>query len=228
MWPEGFSGNNGWAITAGEAHQNLEVKKEVEAAQIYDLLEGRVTEMFYDRAKGHIPREWVSWMKNSISTVGRGFNMHRMLREYLDHFYLPQIRTQNRLLEGDSAELKRLLRLKEQVDQWWPSVSIKDYFVRPKNEVPVAEEELALDCYVNLKGAPPDLLAVEAIHSYGHARARLEVFPLSFREKYEDEVALFKGTVLLKEPGVQEIGVRLAPNDELFRETYPEYLKWSE
>ena len=225
-WPEGYSGTNGWAITAGESHNDLETKRQVEAAQIYDLLENQICPLYYNRSQGHTPREWVAWMKNSISTIGQGFNMHRMLREYLNLFYLPQMSLRADLLGDKCALACKLSEMKKTIDAAWSGIRIKDYFPFTEKEAPTADQELTIDCYVELGGADPALFQAEAVHHYGYKQDRLEVTPLAFAEKYEDGVAKYTGAIRLSEPGTQELGVRVVPADRLFRETYPNYLKW--
>lgn len=227
-WPEGFNGKNGWAITAGDSHRDLETKRIVESAQIYELLETQIAELFYARAEGHTPRGWVAWMKNSIATVGRGFNMHRMLREYLNLYYLPVIEARAELFGEDRTRLTGLMEMKARIDEHWAEVGVRDYFPMIESGPPTVGDELTIDCYVNLAGADPTLFRVEAVHCFGHTQERFEVAPLKFVEEYEDQVAKYSGMVRLVEPGVQEGGVRLVPDDDLFRETYPEYIKWAE
>ncbi len=167
-------------------------------------------------------------MKNSICTIGQGFNMHRMLREYLNSFYLDQISSRERLLADKGALVRDLVARKKQIDALWPSLKIRDFFPLTGNEVPTSGKDLVVDCYVELSQAAPDLFKVEAVHHYGHGMDRFEVTELPFVERYEDGVAKYSGALKLSEPGSQELGVRLVPGDELFRQTYPEYIKWGE
>ena len=227
-WPEGYTGDNGWSITAGESHHDLETKRRVEAAQIYDLLQNRILPLYYDRTQGHFPRGWVTWMKNSICTIGQGFNMHRMLREYLNSFYLVQISSREKLLADKGALVRDLVARKRQIDALWPSLKIKDFFPLSDGRVPASGQDLAVDCYVELHQAAPSLFKVEAVHHYGPEMNRFEVTDLPFVERYEDGVAKYSGLIKLSQPGAQEMGVRLVPADELFRQTYPNYIKWGD
>ncbi|MBW1714076.1 MAG: hypothetical protein JRJ59_13130, partial [Deltaproteobacteria bacterium] len=182
----------------------------------------------YTRGEGNIPRKWVAWMKNSMSSVGRNFNMHRMLREYLHSFYLPQLEDRQKLLDQEAARLKDLMKLKEKIDAWWSKVKIKDYSTSLDQGQPCVEDEIEINCYVSLEGADSQLFGVEGIYCYGEEEDRLETIPLAFVEKYQDGVAKYSGTFSLKEPGLQELGVRLTPLDPLFRQTYPGYIKWAQ
>ncbi len=44
---------------------------------------------FYDRDEGGIPRAWVARMRKSMAELTPRFSSNRMVREYVDRFYLP-------------------------------------------------------------------------------------------------------------------------------------------
>ncbi len=226
-WPECYNGENGWAITAGEAIENLEAKAAAEANQIYELLEEEIAPMFFERSEGDIPRDWAQWMKNAIETVGRGFNIHAMLRGYLYSFYLPETETSARLAADKGKGLKALTKLKKDIDRYWSKIYIRDYFTSIDDHVPAVEEEVTVDCYVQVDDAPVELVMAEVVYTYGEDGGRLERIPLSFQESYPDKVAKFSGSFRLKEPGLQEMGVRVRPADPLFSELNPNYVIWA-
>jgi glycogen phosphorylase len=90
-WREGYNGKNGWAIgedglTAGEA------PPAVEAAPLYDLLEGEIVPLYYRRSADGLPSEWVARIKESIRTLAPHFSTQRMLKDYLRELYLPAMR----------------------------------------------------------------------------------------------------------------------------------------
>lgn len=227
-WPEAFDGQNGWAVTAGESHSNPEVKRVVEANQIYELLEDEIVPLYFERSESGIPFEWIRRMKHAMVTVGNGFNMHRMLREYLYKFYLPEMETSAELFADDLALLKEISAMQTEVDKWWPKVYIKDVFPSFLDQPTTVGQEVSLDCYVYLDNAPDSLFGVEAVHLSGRNIDQLGTSALSFVEKYPDNVAKFSGSFVLHRPGQHKLGVRIRPNNPLFRETYPEYIKWAE
>jgi len=226
-WPECYDGQNGWAITAGDWLESPEAKLAAEANQIYELLEEEITRKYYDRSEGDLPRDWLAWMKNSIATVGKGFNMHRMLRGYLNDFYLPESETLEELLADDRARLKALGQMKAELDRTWPKVVVKDFFADLESRQREVGEELQVEAYVNLAGARPELFMVETVYMYGEEETGMDNVELKFVESYQDGVAKYTGALELREPGVQALGVRLRPADPLFRETYPGYIKWA-
>ena len=58
-WVEGYAGDNGWAIGAGEEYTDLTYQDDVESRAIYDLLEQEIVPLFYTRASDGLPRGWL-------------------------------------------------------------------------------------------------------------------------------------------------------------------------
>jgi starch phosphorylase len=227
-WPEAYNENNGWAINAGEHGETSEISDDAEANQIYEFLENEITGIFYDHREGEIPVEWVRMMKTSIATVARGFNMHRVMREYLYLTYLPQMTASKRLSENEWAELKKLEEYRRKLDKIWPKLYIKDYFTNMRGNLPVSGEKIDIECYVYLDDVDENRLQVESFYSFGDGDGETQISHLQFVEKYSDKVGKFVGDITVKGTGIQEVGVRLVPSDAAFREIYPEYVKWKD
>ena len=68
-WDEGYQTDNGWAIGSGEEYENTEYQDEIESRDLYDLLEQSVVPLFYERGIDDIPRDWISMIKRSITSV---------------------------------------------------------------------------------------------------------------------------------------------------------------
>jgi len=82
-WPEGFTGDNGWAF-GGEDAADREAK---DAAAIYDLLEQHVVPLFYDVDSEGTPRNWVKIMKAAMKSTLPTFSARRMVKQYSLKFY---------------------------------------------------------------------------------------------------------------------------------------------
>lgn len=116
-WVEGYQGDNGFAIGAGEEYTDTEYQDLVESRALYDMLEKEIVPVFYTRGNDGLPRGWLKYMKRSIGTLTPVFNTNRMVEEYVRKCYMPST---HRYLElsadgfRNAAELaawrKRLLR----------------------------------------------------------------------------------------------------------------------
>ena len=88
-WAEAYNGVNGFAIGNGRSHVSDEVTDERDAAALYDVLENELVPMYYDRDDDGLPREWISRMMNSISSLAWRFSSHRMVMDYCRSAYIP-------------------------------------------------------------------------------------------------------------------------------------------
>jgi len=82
-WSEGYTGVNGWLIDS-------EAGDQAEADTIYRLLEEQIIPAFYERNERGVPIQWMAIVKQAIRTVAPRFCARRMVKEYVDHMYLPQ------------------------------------------------------------------------------------------------------------------------------------------
>jgi glycogen phosphorylase len=87
-WPEAYDGANGWAIGDGDAGRAGDSDRE-DANKLYHALEEQVLPLYYGRALDGVPYAWTRMMKRAISTIVPAFSARRMVKEYVERFYLP-------------------------------------------------------------------------------------------------------------------------------------------
>ncbi|MDY6972458.1 MAG: alpha-glucan family phosphorylase [Thermodesulfobacteriota bacterium] len=83
-WTEGFNGKNGWAFE-GKAEEN---RDQDDAGAIYRILEEQVIPAYYMVSEDGVPREWVRVMKESIKSIAPKFSARRMVKEYIQKYYI--------------------------------------------------------------------------------------------------------------------------------------------
>jgi starch phosphorylase len=84
-WIEGYNGANGWAF-GGEMVQGDRMQADAEA--LYHLLEEHVVPLYYQRSDDEVPHGFVQVMKASLKSVAPGFSARRMVKEYVERFYV--------------------------------------------------------------------------------------------------------------------------------------------
>ena len=221
-WPEGFNGANGWAITAGDYYDNPEMRDAAEANQIYDYLEGEVSDLFYDRGESDIPAGWVQRMKESIFTVTRGFSITRMLRDYDRKFYSSALADAARLGADHGAAIKEIVARAHRLQAHWDKVAFRAVESDlEKRKTVFAEDAVTFSCYVDLDDLEPGEIEVELFY-WRERGDETEAIKLKFEERYEDHTARYQGTLTLRAHGVQEIDARIVPADTSVREPLPE------
>ncbi|MEW6300267.1 MAG: alpha-glucan family phosphorylase [Thermodesulfobacteriota bacterium] len=91
-WCEGYNGGNGWTIKAAEADLEEGKRDAVEAASLYQLLEDEIVPLYYQRDSDSVPRGWVRVVKEAICSIAPLFSARRMVKEYVERFYVPAAR----------------------------------------------------------------------------------------------------------------------------------------
>lgn len=87
-WLEGYNEENGWAFGGADFPGDRQPQ---DAQALYDLLEREIIPRYYERGPDGIPYGFVRVMKEAIKTVAPRFSTRRMLRDYLEKFYLPAL-----------------------------------------------------------------------------------------------------------------------------------------
>jgi len=89
-WAGAYAPELGWALGDGQEHDSDPAWDATEAEELYRLLEEDVIPLFYhDRDAQGCPLGWVAKMRASMSSLTPRFSSNRMLRDYVEHLYLP-------------------------------------------------------------------------------------------------------------------------------------------
>jgi len=124
-WPEGFQGDNGWAI-GGERDISDPYRRDADdAASLYHLLRCEVIPTYYARNESGFSDAWVAISKRAmISSIPR-FNTDRMVSDYAKRFYVPASRRGYLLRDNDFKRAKMLAAWKARVRKSWPKVRLE-------------------------------------------------------------------------------------------------------
>ncbi|MCF7920229.1 MAG: alpha-glucan family phosphorylase [Candidatus Cloacimonetes bacterium] len=221
-WPECYNGVNGWSIQSGEGIEDPELRDHLEAEEVYYKLEKEIAPMYYTRNKNGYPSDWIKAMINSIYTVGRDFNMHRMLREYINDFYLPGSLYSKILHQDDQKCLKELVSLRQQLMEKWQDVRISDLKLDlHENSIVSSGSEIKVSAYTNLAGLSDDLVDCDIFYKHDD---EFSVVPLR-KAGTEGDITRFEGTMRIVSSGSQFFNARLKPKPYLFRD-FLTMIKW--
>jgi glycogen phosphorylase len=123
-WCEAFTGDNGFAIGAGEEYADPEHGDRLEAQALYRLLEQEIVPLFYERDGEGLPRGWIARMKRAIATIAPVFSTRRMVEEYARQLYAPAAQRVQALRAGGFAGAEALAAWKAKVAAAWAEVRI--------------------------------------------------------------------------------------------------------
>jgi glycogen phosphorylase len=87
-WIEGYDGSNGWAF-GDDAVEGDRTATDSEA--LYRLVEEQIVPLYYERSNDNTPHDFVKVMKASIKSVAPAFSTRRMVKEYVNRFYVPAL-----------------------------------------------------------------------------------------------------------------------------------------
>ena len=129
-WVEAYAPEFGWALGNGEERQDPRWDA-LEAEELYRLLEQEVVPGFYRRDASGIPREWVARMRASMAQLAPQFSANRMVRDYVEQYYLPAA-------EAYRARAADNGRLAGELHQWalalgecWHELHLGDLRIEP-------------------------------------------------------------------------------------------------
>ena len=160
-WGEGYSGDNGWAITPHGPEYDGAFRDREESNELLDILEKEVIPLYYRRNGHGYPEQWVKMSKNSMKTLIPCFNAQRMLMDYISGFYGPASRQQALLHDGDAAPARELAAWKRRVLAAWAGVSLRRIDTPPTQLF--AGSPLPLEVAIQLNGLTPQDLTVECL-----------------------------------------------------------------
>lgn len=222
-WPECYHPKNGWAIKSYESVSEKAIRDDLEASELYDILEYEIAKLYYNKDQNGLPHHWVEMMKQSIHDVGRGFNMHRMLREYLDKFYLTSFANLQKIYKNDFAELSNIQELKKEIADVWDKIKIEHFEIEiEENKTIVSGEKVKVNGSINLGKARAEIFTLELFYRYNNHQH--EIIPLEFEEQ-KNNTAYFQGELIVKGAGRQSFNLRVCPKPYLFKR-FREYVRW--
>lgn len=163
-WGEGYDGHNGWEIKPSQPDSDnlaAEQRDSEEASALYELLQDRIIPLYYrNSALGYSP-EWVAMAKQSISSIMPRFNVHRMLEQYIDKFYVPAARQWRKYAQADFQAGRQLAEWKTRLRQHWPGVALRRIDSPPTHTT--FGSTLRIEVAVQLNTLSPDDICVELV-----------------------------------------------------------------
>jgi len=221
-WDEAHSPHVGWAIGKGESYRDIDYQNKVESNALYDILEREVIPLFYSRSRDGLPRGWIRTMKQSMRSLCHVFNTDRMVKQYVNDFYLPAVEEFKRLTDDDAAEARRLADWKRKVRGSWGEVRILDLKADINGNERVGVM-VPVEAALNLGALGPDDVTVEAFYGLLDEKRRIRKgFPIELRpaQKNEDGTRVYTGEIRCEDSGKYGLTVRVTPSRAVLRNPF--------
>jgi glycogen phosphorylase len=211
-WAEGFNGQNGWAIGEEREYHDPNVQDEADSLSLYSIIEEKIVPTYYDRDDDGIPHAWIAFMKEAIRTCAPTFSMRRMVKEYTNRFYVPQIQHSLEIEQNNYTAARTLAFWKNKVKRAWPELRL---YVEGRREGQLSlGQGIDVRAWVRSDTLQPEDLSVELV--YGEATNENIVIqhtlPMAYAKKESDSSYLYQLHLTPPTSGSIAYGVRVLPN----------------
>jgi starch phosphorylase len=139
----------------GKEHHDDPVWDNLEAEQLYNILEQEVVPEFYNRDKKGIPTTWISRMRESMAQLTPRFSADRTVREYTEQHYLPAATAYLERIANKGAKGKQIIDGLHTLEQKWNSM----YFGKVKYETIKQQHKFEVQIYFN--DLDPDSIEIQ-------------------------------------------------------------------
>jgi len=125
-WAELYDNDLGWSLPSQEWIDDLDARDAAEATALMSVLEDDIVPEFYDRDGSGVPRRWMRRSKASLSRLGPEISATRMVREYVDEWYIPACQRAEETARNGFTRARELVTWRERIDAHWPAVTVQN------------------------------------------------------------------------------------------------------
>ncbi|NHD18783.1 MULTISPECIES: alpha-glucan family phosphorylase [unclassified Actinopolyspora] len=213
-WDEMYDGHNGWAIPNANGVSDPERRDDLEAGALYELIGEHVAPMFYERNSEGVPGRWMSMVRHTLATLGPRVQSSRMVREYVDNFYSPAIRSVQAAAADRYRGAKEIAAYRERLEQAWSEVRITDtYMSVEEGSTPLLGGKVTVRALVELAGLDDSDVEVEVVVGRVDDSDELRDFVTTSMSCVAD--GGYQATVTLPHTGPAGYTVRVLPQHRL-------------
>jgi glycogen phosphorylase len=218
-WDEAYemNPNIGWAIGRGEEnYAGEEEQDQIEAEELYHLLENHIIPLFYKRDRSRIPREWVSMMKTSIKVVCPYFNTNRMVRSYLEDYYIPAMERWSKIGNDGGKAAKDFAAWRAKVHANWDSVEVVALASNQEREIKIGAE-IEIQAKIKLGKLSPKDVEVQLYYGQVDETGMLKspgALPMTLGQA-GGGVTAFQAVLKVESTGQLGFSVRVLPSHPL-------------
>ena len=218
-WYEGYKEGAGWALTDERVYENQQFQDELDAANIYNILENEIIPLFYEVDKNGVPVNWVKYIKNSIANIAPDYTTKRMLDDYRERFYNKQYKRVVRIKDNDYEGAVKIAEWKRRVAAGWDKIEVVSVDMPDiaKRELGVGDK-YEVNVVLDKKELQDVEIGLEMVFTEGSTENPDNIRMISaepFRlVKEEDGKAFYTIKYKLKMAGLYNFGIRMYPKHE--------------
>ena len=217
-WKEGYVEGAGWALTDKRTYENQAHQDQLDAANIYRILENEIIPLYYDKNEQGFSHGWIQVIKKSITQITPRFTTKRMMDDYFRKFY-NKLAQRHALLTADNYKVARdIVAWKENMVEHWDEIEV----VRVKADdlqqtQPKVGENHAIEVEIDTHGLNDKGIGIElvAVRTSQHNNDKLySVRPLEL-VKTNGSRMTFALDYRFDYAGAMKFGLRMFPKNDL-------------
>jgi len=228
-WDEAFDQTHGWAIGHGEMYKNLEHQDDVESTLIYRLITKEIAPLYYEKdEESNLPLAWITMMKKTIKACGQDFNAHRMVCDYITHYYNPAEQLHIALTENACNDARMIADLNNKLRKHWKDIKIIEVS-KPEQEVVLAGNKVEITAKMSLGQIKPDEIFAEVYHGQLSPKGVISTPKIVKMEVIEhtNSQTVFKAMIPCDLGGQYAYTIRIRPgNENLENKLLPGLVYW--
>lgn len=229
-WDEAYSTDTGWAIGNGELYSEdlLEFQDQIESQALYNVLEKDIIPLFYRRGRDGVPRQWITKVKSSMRILAPFFTTRRMVKEYAEHFYMPNYQ---RLLEFNKNPDAMLsyANWRNDIEHMWQQVKIEE--VKTDLAEVAVGSKAEIETIVQLGSLKPKDVCVQLY--FGNLDSKGNIVDgkstnMELAEELGNGSYRYKTQHIYNRSGEEGLSVRVLPHHEfLYTNFLPHMVTWA-
>jgi starch phosphorylase len=154
-WDEAYSPEVGWALGDRAETADVAQRDRADAETLYWLLEHEVIPTFYNRDQRGVATEWVARIRESMMRLAPWVSSWRMMREYVERYYIPAQAAFERRAAQDGALAAELESWSASLSAHWRELSFG------KLRIKGGDTHYVMEVEVNLGAIDPEAVRVE-------------------------------------------------------------------
>jgi len=163
-WVEGYHAFAGWALPKKRVYVNQDLQDDVDAETIYNMLEYEIIPAYYSRDESGIPREWTSYIKNTMVKVAPEFTTRRMQIDYINKYYKKLWERSRRITSDNYALARELAAWKNNITREWDEIEIVKYDLKDAaRQVYRSGHTYSTEIILDIKNIPAENVGVEMV-----------------------------------------------------------------
>jgi len=214
-WGEGYTGDNGWAITPHGPEFDPEFRNQEEAGELLDIIENEAIPMYYRRDGKGYSESWVKMSKASMRSIIPNYNATRMVVDY-SAIYCRAKNQFEKLRRDDYQAATSLAQWKRHINEVWSAVSIRR--LDPTVEKIHAGDVLPIRIAAKLADLQAKDITIECIvcdSENTEEKQAKEYITLNASGANDQGETLFDLDLCPTRPGQQYYKIRMYPSHEL-------------